>query len=188
MRAEACQDLQAASRCFFMAPGKGSHVAVMATNQDGPETLLRLQGVRNKLAGCEARHLLPFRLRLAISTPSDADQRHGNALKGVHIRMEFGFCGSLKFVAEPTLRHSCISPPPPSLAIRLVPEQRPPVSSPLGSAVLPDHTAKEWGDFKSCPSVAGCPAAPRGCPGTFLSMHLAKNAAPRAHGWGIRPV
>ncbi|CAJ1342911.1 unnamed protein product [Effrenium voratum] len=34
----------------------------------------------------------------------------------------------------------------------------------------------EWGDFKSCPSVAGCPAAPRGCPGTFLSMHLAKNA------------
>ncbi|CAK9015418.1 Uncharacterized protein SCF082_LOCUS12748 [Durusdinium trenchii] len=32
----------------------------------------------------------------------------------------------------------------------------------------------EWGDFKSCPSVAGCPAAPRGCPGTFLSMNLAK--------------
>ena len=32
----------------------------------------------------------------------------------------------------------------------------------------------EWGDFKSCPSVAGCPAAPRGCPGTFLSMTIAK--------------
>jgi len=31
----------------------------------------------------------------------------------------------------------------------------------------------EWGDFKSCPTVAGCPAAPRGCPGTFLSMHIA---------------
>lgn len=32
----------------------------------------------------------------------------------------------------------------------------------------------EWGDFKTCPTVAGCPAAPRGCPGTFLSMHIAK--------------
>lgn len=35
-------------------------------------------------------------------------------------------------------------------------------------------TTKEWGDFKTCPTVAGCPAAPRGCPGTFLSMHIAK--------------
>lgn len=37
--------------------------------------------------------------------------------------------------------------------------------------------AKEWRDFKSCPSVAGCAAAPRGCPGTFLSMHIAKETA-----------
>eukprot|EP00439_Symbiodinium_sp_Y106_P074777 s367_g14.t1 len=32
----------------------------------------------------------------------------------------------------------------------------------------------EWGAFKTCDTVAGCPAAPRGCPGTFLSMKLAR--------------
>ncbi|CAE8736853.1 unnamed protein product [Polarella glacialis] len=30
----------------------------------------------------------------------------------------------------------------------------------------------EWGDFSRCSTVAGCPEAPRGCPGTFLSMRL----------------
>ncbi|CAE7730608.1 unnamed protein product, partial [Symbiodinium sp. CCMP2456] len=33
----------------------------------------------------------------------------------------------------------------------------------------------EWGAFKTCDTVAGCPAAPRGCPGTFLSMKLARD-------------
>jgi len=33
----------------------------------------------------------------------------------------------------------------------------------------------EWSAFKSCDTVAGCPAAPRGCPGTFLSMKLARD-------------
>eukprot|EP00928_Gymnodinium_smaydae_P073621 TRINITY_DN5679_c1_g3_i2.p1 TRINITY_DN5679_c1_g3~~TRINITY_DN5679_c1_g3_i2.p1 ORF type:complete len:496 (-),score=95.37 TRINITY_DN5679_c1_g3_i2:76-1452(-) len=28
-------------------------------------------------------------------------------------------------------------------------------------------------DFSTCDSVAGCPAAPRGCPGTFLSLRIA---------------
>lgn len=30
----------------------------------------------------------------------------------------------------------------------------------------------EWGLFSSCETVAGCPAAPRGCPGTFLSARI----------------
>ena len=30
----------------------------------------------------------------------------------------------------------------------------------------------ELRDIRSCPSAAGCPAAPRGCPGTHLSIHL----------------
>lgn len=27
--------------------------------------------------------------------------------------------------------------------------------------------------IRSCPTAAGCPAAPRGCPGTHLALHLA---------------
>ena len=31
----------------------------------------------------------------------------------------------------------------------------------------------EWGHIRSCGTVAGCPMAPRGCPGAFLSLRLA---------------
>ena len=30
----------------------------------------------------------------------------------------------------------------------------------------------ELGAIRSCPTAAGCPAAPRGCPGTHLAIHL----------------
>jgi len=40
-----------------------------------------------------------------------------------------------------------------------------------GDRLLSWHN--EWRDFKDCPSVAGCPKAPRGCPGMFLSMRIA---------------
>eukprot|EP00931_Biecheleriopsis_adriatica_P008994 TRINITY_DN110110_c0_g1_i1.p1 TRINITY_DN110110_c0_g1~~TRINITY_DN110110_c0_g1_i1.p1 ORF type:complete len:462 (-),score=93.58 TRINITY_DN110110_c0_g1_i1:281-1666(-) len=34
----------------------------------------------------------------------------------------------------------------------------------------------EWDAFSSCETVAGCPAAPRGCPGAFLSLKVATGA------------
>jgi len=34
----------------------------------------------------------------------------------------------------------------------------------------------ELGAFAKCPSVAGCPEAPRGCPGTWLSLRIATQA------------